>query len=101
MWPINIASVQPSLPLPYPANRVLSSMRFTGVIDVLPKYLQSGRIGFYLTVLESGEVGAGNPIDLVERHPLGVTPGDIARLYLGQSLDRELLDRTLRIEIFK
>jgi MOSC domain-containing protein YiiM len=68
--------------------------------DVLPKYLQSGRTGFYLTVLEAGEVGAGDAIDLVERHSLAVTPGDIARLYLGQSLDRELLDRTLRIEIF-
>jgi MOSC domain-containing protein YiiM len=68
--------------------------------DVLPKYLQSGRTGFYLTVLEAGEVGAGDAIDLVERHSLAVTPGDVARLYLGQSLDRELLDRTLRIEIF-
>jgi MOSC domain-containing protein YiiM len=67
--------------------------------DVLPKYLQSRRTGFYLMVLETGEVGAGDPIELVERHHAGVTPGDVVRLYLGQALDRELLERTLQLEV--
>jgi MOSC domain-containing protein YiiM len=68
--------------------------------DVLPKYVESRRTGFYLTVLEPGDVGAGDAIELVERHWAGVTPGDVVRLYLGHSLDRELLDRALQIELF-
>jgi MOSC domain-containing protein YiiM len=67
--------------------------------DVLLKYIQSKRTGFYLMVLETGEIGAGDAIELVERHPAGVTPGDVARLYLGQALDRELLERALQIEV--
>jgi MOSC domain-containing protein YiiM len=36
----------------------------------LPKmFLASGRVGFYLRVLEEGEAGAGDPIERIETHP--------------------------------
>ena len=64
--------------------------------DVLPKYLESKRTGFYLAVIEEGLIGDG--ITLLECDPTRVTPIDIVNLYLGHSLDRKLLDRALKLE---
>lgn len=66
--------------------------------DALPLYLESKRTGFYLAVVEEGDIGAGDVIELVDPHPLKVTPSDIVDLYLGHSRDRELLERALRLE---
>jgi MOSC domain-containing protein YiiM len=66
--------------------------------DVLPKYLESKRTGFYLAVVEGGDMGAGDVIELLDGHRLHVTPRDIVDLYLGHSLDRELLERALKLE---
>jgi MOSC domain-containing protein YiiM len=65
---------------------------------VLPLYLRSRRTGFYLSVVENGEVGAGDVIELLQRDPSRVTPRDIVDLYLGHSRDRGLLDRALRLD---
>jgi MOSC domain-containing protein YiiM len=66
--------------------------------DALSMYLKSRRTGFYLSVIESGHVGGGDTIELLDRHPLGVTPANIVDLYLGRSQDRELLERALTLE---
>jgi MOSC domain-containing protein YiiM len=36
--------------------------------DVLPKYLESKRTGFCLAVIEEGDIGAGDAINLLESH---------------------------------
>jgi MOSC domain-containing protein YiiM len=64
--------------------------------DVLPKYLESKRSGFYLSVTEPGVVAAGDGIELVASHPLKVTPTDLVNLYLGHTVDPELRDRALK-----
>ncbi len=46
-------------------------------------FLQSGRSGFYLRVLEEGEVGAGDVIELVSREPDEVTVERMTRLTCG------------------
>lgn len=66
--------------------------------EVLPMYLESQRTGFYLAVVEGGEIEAGDIIELLDSHPVGVTPRDIVDLYLGHTHDRELLQRALRLE---
>lgn len=66
--------------------------------DVLPMYLESERTGFYLAVTERGDIGAGDAIELLDRHPLAVTPKDIVDLYLGHSRDPDLLERALRVD---
>lgn len=65
--------------------------------DVVPLYLESKRTGFYLAVVEPGDVGAGDTIQLVHRDPLKITPINIVDLYLGHTHDRELLDRALNL----
>jgi MOSC domain-containing protein YiiM len=67
--------------------------------DVLAKYMASKRTGFYLTVVEEGDVCAQDAIELVESHPLRVTPSDLVNLYLGHTVDAELLERALKIEL--
>lgn len=37
-----------------------------GRTDMIRRFLASGRSGFYLTVLEEGDVAAGDPIELLE-----------------------------------
>ena len=66
--------------------------------DVLPKYLETKRTGFYLAVIEEGEIAADSTIELLYSHPLRVTPRNIVDLYLGHCRDSELLERALRLE---
>ena len=46
-------------------------------------FLRSGRTGFYLRVLEEGELGPGDPIELVSREPGAVTVEKMVRLTYG------------------
>jgi MOSC domain-containing protein YiiM len=61
--------------------------------------LESERTGFYLAVVEPGDVAAGDCIELVENHPARVTPTDLVNLYLGHSVDPGLLKRALELEV--
>jgi MOSC domain-containing protein YiiM len=61
--------------------------------------LESKRTGFYLSVVESGVVAAGDNIELVTTHPLQVTPSDLVNLYLGHTVDPGLRDRALKLEL--
>lgn len=48
-------------------------------------FLASGRTGFYLRVIEEGEVGAGDPIQRIQTDPSQVTIQEIVRRdYLGE-----------------
>jgi MOSC domain-containing protein YiiM len=66
--------------------------------DILKLFLQSGRSGFYLAVVEEGMVEAGNVIERISRDPNGVTVADINRLFLNGGSDAALLRRALRVE---
>jgi MOSC domain-containing protein YiiM len=46
-------------------------------------FLLSGRTGFYFRVLEEGELGAGDPIELVSRQPDAITVEKMVRLTYG------------------
>jgi MOSC domain-containing protein YiiM len=66
--------------------------------DIIKRFLASGRSGFYLKVLQEGEVGPGDTIEAVGRDNHAITVADIARLYYGQSNDLDLLQRAIQIE---
>jgi MOSC domain-containing protein YiiM len=57
----------------------------------------SGRPGFYLRVLEEGEVGAGDPITLVGRGPERMTVSTVNALLYSSNHPRAQLERVLRI----
>jgi MOSC domain-containing protein YiiM/ferredoxin-NADP reductase/ferredoxin len=57
----------------------------------------SGRPGFYLRVLEEGEVGAGDPILLITRGPQRMTVAQVNALLYSSHHPRDQLERVLRI----
>jgi MOSC domain-containing protein YiiM len=71
-----------------------------GRTDIIKRFLQSERSGFYVAVLKEGEVGAGDQIELIERGSFGVNVSDITRLYArdGDKENVAVLRRLLAIE---
>jgi MOSC domain-containing protein YiiM len=65
-----------------------------------PRMRETGRTGWYLRVLERGQVPVAGPIAVVERHPAGVTVRDVseARRLGPPLLDQERLAFLLSLE---
>jgi MOSC domain-containing protein YiiM/ferredoxin-NADP reductase len=57
----------------------------------------SGRPGFYFRVLEEGEVGAGDPIVLIERGQERMTVAEVNALLYSSNHPRDRLERALRM----
>jgi MOSC domain-containing protein YiiM len=51
--------------------------------DFPKTFIESGRTGFYLRVLEEGEVGAGDPVALVSRDPRAISVERLVRETYG------------------
>jgi len=60
-------------------------------------FLASGRVGFYLRVLEEGEVGAGDVFERVETEPERVTVREMSRLLFFAPENLEGAKRALRV----
>ena len=52
--------------------------------DMVKRFLRSSRTGFYLAVLQEGDVGAGDPIDLLPTDKEAVSVADIVALYTAE-----------------
>jgi MOSC domain-containing protein YiiM len=70
------------------------AIRF-GRDDMVKRFLQSGRTGFYLAVLREGEVAAGDAIDFTLRDGHGLSVADVAQLYARDSDNQALLRRAI------
>ena len=66
--------------------------------DIVKRFLASERTGFYFAVLQEGEVGAGDRIELIEEDPHRVKVSDITRLYTREKDNAELLRRVFVVE---
>jgi MOSC domain-containing protein YiiM len=62
---------------------------------MLRRFLASGRTGFYLQVVEEGDVGAGDAIEILERDPQAVSIADFVRLHRRDRDDAATLRRLL------
>lgn len=69
-----------------------------GRTDIIKRFLQSERTGFYLAVLQEGEVGAGDELELIERNTHDVRVNDITRLYTREQHNAALLRRAIEVE---
>jgi MOSC domain-containing protein YiiM len=69
-----------------------------GRTDIIKRFLQSRRTGFYFAVIKEGEVKAGDEIELISRDPHNITIADISRLYAFEKDDLETLRRTVKLE---
>lgn len=66
--------------------------------DIVRRFLESGRCGFYLSVEREGEIGAGDAIERVAREAHGIRVTDLNRLHQGVPLDPEFIRRALALE---
>ncbi|HEX9899598.1 MAG TPA: MOSC domain-containing protein [Candidatus Methylomirabilis sp.] len=69
--------------------------------DIIKRFLQSGRTGFYVAVLREGEVGAGDGIERIGRDRNNIPVPDITRLYVNKhysQADLEMLSRVTALE---
>jgi len=67
--------------------------------DIIRRFLQSRRSGFYLTVLKTGEIGASDEIEITSREPNKVSIADIVRLYVQDKADAETMRRALKVDL--
>jgi MOSC domain-containing protein YiiM len=69
-----------------------------GRMDVLKKFLTSGRSGIYFKVSKEGEVGAGDTIEPIGKDDNRITISDIVRLYASDIEDIETMRRAVKVE---
>ena len=66
--------------------------------DILRRFLQSRRSGFYLTVLKTGDLEAGDDIELLSQDQNRVSVLDIVNLYVADKHNTETIRRALDLE---
>ena len=66
--------------------------------DILRRFLQSRRSGFYLAVTKTGELGADDKIELLERDENKVSVTDIVRVWVEDKGDVDTMKRALNIK---
>ncbi len=66
--------------------------------DILKRFLQSRRTGFYFAVLKEGEVKAGDEIVSISRDGNDIAISDITRLYAFEKDDQATLRRVVKLE---
>jgi MOSC domain-containing protein YiiM len=69
-----------------------------GRMDVLRKFLASGRSGIYFKVSKEGEVRAGDTIEQIGKDTNRITISDIVRLYSSEKEDIESMRRAVKVE---
>ena len=61
--------------------------------DMVKRFLQSGRSGFYFGVEREGDVGAGDTIARLSRDDRRLTVADVVALYATDAANQQLLER--------
>ena len=65
--------------------------------DMIKRFLESRRTGFYFAVVQEGEVGAEDSIELTHRDANGLKVAELTRLYIDARDDVEALKRALSV----
>ena len=70
-----------------------------GSPDMVKRFHQSGRPGFYLAVLQEGEISAGDTIDWLPEEQPSVSVADIVRLFTTKNPEPELLRQASELSV--
>lgn len=65
--------------------------------DMVKRFLQSGRSGFYLSVSKEGDVSAGDSVEFIARAEDSVSVSDIVSLYSANGSNQDLLRRASKL----
>ena len=66
--------------------------------EMIEEFLRSGHSGFYFSVVEEGEVGAGDEFQFLGGDAPTLTILEACRLFLPNSADIELLQRSTQVQ---
>jgi MOSC domain-containing protein YiiM len=66
--------------------------------DMIERFLLSGRSGFYFSVIEEGEVGAGDDFEFLGGETPSITIEEAFRLYFSPTSDVESLQRAVLVK---
>ncbi|MEH2084689.1 MAG: MOSC domain-containing protein [Nostoc sp.] len=69
-----------------------------GRSDMVKRFVASRRSRFYFRVLQEGEVGVGDTLELIGRDDNNVTVANIIQLYMHEQNNPELLHRAAQLE---
>jgi MOSC domain-containing protein YiiM len=69
-----------------------------GRMDMIKRFLTSGLTGIYFKVLQEGEVGVGDVIELIRRDDNNVTVKDVVRIYTVDKDDVHTMERAIKIK---
>ena len=64
--------------------------------DMIKRFWSAGRPGMYLSIIQEGDVEAGDPVEKVALGPEELTVFDVVRLYRGDEKSVVLFDRAMR-----
>jgi MOSC domain-containing protein YiiM len=68
-----------------------------GRADMVKRFLASRRTGFYLSVAVEGDVGAGDVIEILDRHPAAVSIPELLRMYLKEDVAPDRVRQVIAI----
>jgi MOSC domain-containing protein YiiM len=70
-----------------------------GLMEIIKRFLSSGRPGIYFKVLKQGEVKTGDRIEIIEKDKNNVSVKDIVRLYINRDHvgNIETMSRAIKI----
>ena len=67
-----------------------------GRADMVKRFWHARRPGIYFSVIEEGDLAAGDVIEKIDEGPEPITVGDVLRLFIGDDRDPGNLQRALR-----
>jgi MOSC domain-containing protein YiiM len=72
-------------------------LRF-GREEMVKRFLRSGRTGYYLAVVAEGDIGAGDAVEAVARHPARIPVAEITRVYASDRDDLATIERLVALD---
>lgn len=75
------------------------AIRF-GRSDIVKLFWKSGRLGIYFSIVEEGDLAAGDRVERTSQPSRAVSIADVVRLYRGEEMNRDLLERALEAPLF-
>ena len=63
--------------------------------NIIERFLRSALSGFYFSVEQEGEVGAGDSIELLSQNQSGITIAEMNRLFVQEKYNQDLLHKAI------
>jgi len=67
--------------------------------DIVKRFWHSGRSGIYFSVVEEGELGAGDAMQRIESAQDSVSVADLVRMYRGDEADPDKLKLVMKLSL--